>query len=56
MAQVGLGITTDYDGEARAGTPDMGADELITVPSNDMQVIDSITTPNIPIGLRVLNR
>jgi hypothetical protein len=44
----GLGITTDYDGETRAGTPDMGADELTAVPNNDIQVM-SITTPVFPL-------
>ncbi|MBK7959364.1 MAG: right-handed parallel beta-helix repeat-containing protein, partial [Bacteroidetes bacterium] len=44
----GLGITTDYDGELRAGTPDIGADEITTVPNDDAGVY-SITTPNFPL-------
>jgi parallel beta-helix repeat protein len=44
----GLGITQDIDGQTRAGTPDMGADELTTVPNDDASVF-SITTPNFPL-------
>lgn len=51
-----LGVTTDIDGDARGATPDIGADELGTVPSNDIGVM-KINSPAMPFasGSQVVN-
>jgi hypothetical protein len=45
MNGTNLGITTDIDGNTRAGVPDMGADEMTSVPALDA----SIMKINVPV-------
>jgi hypothetical protein len=42
-----LGITTDIDGNTRSTTPDMGSDEMTTIPSLDASVL-KINAPVYP--------
>jgi hypothetical protein len=42
-----LGITTDIDGNTRSTTPDMGSDEMTTIPALDASVL-KINTPVYP--------
>ncbi|MES2690418.1 MAG: right-handed parallel beta-helix repeat-containing protein, partial [Bacteroidota bacterium] len=44
-----LGITADIDGNARGTTPDMGADEMTTVPALDASVA-KINSPSFPFA------
>ncbi|MBK7957079.1 MAG: right-handed parallel beta-helix repeat-containing protein [Bacteroidetes bacterium] len=43
-----LGILLDIDGNARGTSPDIGADEVISLPNNDIQV-SSISNPTFPL-------
>lgn len=44
----GTGVTTDIDLQTRTATPTMGADEVLSIPTNDLG-IQTITSPNFPL-------
>ncbi|HEY1047883.1 MAG TPA: GEVED domain-containing protein, partial [Bacteroidia bacterium] len=46
---VNLSLTTDIDGQTRSNPPDIGADELNSVPGNDLGVM-KINTPGFPLN------
>ncbi|MEI6507263.1 MAG: GEVED domain-containing protein, partial [Bacteroidota bacterium] len=45
-----LGVTIDVDGDARGTTPDIGADEVITVPNNEIGIY-TINNPAFPLSV-----
>src|SRR5690606_13169291 len=55
-----VGVTIDIDGQTRAITPDIGADEF-TVPDNDAQPVEILTPGNptcltsAPVTISILN-
>ncbi len=44
-----LGLTSDFDGNSRGTTPDIGADEVSSIPNNDFGML-KLNSPSFPLS------